>query len=145
MNWGWSIVLAFSLFGLFIGWLVFRTFQVNVDLVSKDYYQQELNYQQQIDKIVNTRALSVPLTFAQEGQRLIVQFPQRPAGEVSGQIQFFRPSDARADRMVTIALNAQRQATVATNHFARGYYKVKVHWTSDETDYFTEQAIFIQP
>ncbi|MGB3779477.1 MAG: FixH family protein [Tunicatimonas sp.] len=144
MNWGWSIVLAFSLFGLFIGWLVFRTFQETIELVSEDYYQQELGYQQQIDKMTNNQALPVPLTFSQQAQQLVVQFPAEPAAEVQGEIHLFRPSDARRDQILTIALNPQRQQIIATEGLVKGHYRVKVDWTSGDAAYYTEETVFIQ-
>jgi hypothetical protein len=144
MNWGWSIVLAFSLFGVFIVALVFRSFQETIELVSEDYYQQELGYQQQIDKMTNNQALPVPLTFSQQAQQLVVQFPVEPAEEVQGEIQLFRPSDARRDRTVTIALNPARQQIIATDQLVKGRYKIKVDWTSGEAAYYTEELIFVQ-
>ncbi len=144
MNWGWKIVFAFSLFGLFIGGLVLRSFQETIDLVSEDYYQQELGYQQQIDKIANDRSLNVPLTFVQQSQYLVVQFPDELAAEVQGEILLFRPSDALSDRNVTIALNSERQQVIATGGLIKGHYKVKVDWTSGDEAYFTEESIFIQ-
>ncbi len=145
MNWGWSILVAFSLFGLFIGWLVFRTFQETIELVSENYYQQELGYQQQIDKMTNNRALLVPLSFLQQAQQLIVQFPANPAEQVQGEIHLFRPSDARRDQTMTIALNPQRQQIIAIGGLVKGHYKVKVDWTSGDVAYYTEETIFIQP
>lgn len=144
MNWGWKIVLAFSLFGVFIGYLVFRSFQVNIDLVSEDYYQQELGYQQQIDKIANDRALTVPLTIVQQAQQLIVRFPDDLAAEVQGEIQLFRPSNASRDRTVTIALDSQRRQRIATDGLTKGHYKIKVDWTSGKFAYFTEESVFIR-
>lgn len=145
MNWGWSIVLAFSIFGLFIGWLVFRTFQETIELVSDDYYQQELVYQRQIDKMTNNQALLVPLTFSQQAQQLVVQFPAELTAEVQGKIHLFRPSDERRDQVMTIALNPQRQQIIATDGLVKGHYKVKVDWTSGDAAYYTEETIFIQP
>lgn len=144
MNWGWKIVLAFGLFGAFIGLLVFRSFQETIDLVSSDYYQQELDYQQQIDKIANDRSLNVPVTFSQQSQHLIVQFPNDLAAEVKGKIQLFRPSDARNDQIIPIALNASQQQLIATDKLAQGYYKVKVDWSSNNMAYYSEKSIFIQ-
>ncbi len=144
MNWGWKIALAFILFGFFIGILVFRSFQENIDLVSEDYYQQELGYQQQIDKIANNQALDSPLTFAQRAQQLVVQFPDDLSATVEGEIQLFCPSDMRNDRSVAIALNSDQQQIIPTSQLAKGYYKVKVDWMSGDAAYFTEESIFIQ-
>ena len=140
MNWGWKIVFAFSLFGLFIGGMVVRSFQETIDLVSEDYYQQELGYQQQIDKMANSQALRVPLTFAQQPQQLVIQFPNDGA---QGEIQLFRPSDARDDRTISIALDSQQRQIITTEGLVKGHYKVKVDWISNDVAYFTEESVFI--
>ena len=49
MNWGKSIVLSFILFAAFIGTLVTVCIRQDISLVSKDYYEEELQY----DKSVN--------------------------------------------------------------------------------------------
>ncbi|MEM9830611.1 MAG: FixH family protein [Bacteroidota bacterium] len=144
MNWGWKITIAYSLFGLFIGVLVFRSFQVNVDLVSEDYYQEELAYQNKIDKMRNERKLSQSLTFSQQSQRLAIQFPDHSTSPIQGEIRLFRPSDARFDQVYSIALDPQQRYIISTDQLAKGYYKVKVDWESGESAYYTEESIFIQ-
>jgi hypothetical protein len=54
MNWGYKIAITFILFGALIIFMVVKSFQQNIDLVTDDYYQEELKYQQQIDKLENT-------------------------------------------------------------------------------------------
>ncbi|MEM8967062.1 MAG: FixH family protein [Bacteroidota bacterium] len=144
MNWGWKIAIAFSLFGLFIGILVFRSFQTNIDLVSEDYYQEELAYQNKIDKMTNERKLRQSLTFSQQSQQLAIQFPNHSASPIQGEIHLFRPSDARFDQVYSIALDTQQQYIISTDQLAKGYYKVKVDWESGESAYYTEESIFIQ-
>ena len=58
MNWGKSIVLAFILFAVFIGVLVFVCVREDVSLVSKNYYKDDLEYQSQIDRVRNTDELA---------------------------------------------------------------------------------------
>ena len=57
MNWGKSIIAAFLFFALFIGVLVFICMKQEVSLVSKDYYKDEINYQQQIERLNNAEHL----------------------------------------------------------------------------------------
>ena len=45
MNWGKSIVLAFVLFAVFIGVLVAVCVREDISLVSRNYYNEELDYQ----------------------------------------------------------------------------------------------------
>lgn len=142
MNWGHSIIVAFTLFAGFIGYLAYQSFQQNVDLVAEDYYLQEIQYQDQINKIRNTKAARQVVTFSQENNRLIVQFPNGTSA-VNGTISLFRPSDARFDQNVTIALNDQMQQVIPTDQVTKGYYKVKVDWKAGEQAYFTEESVYI--
>ena len=57
MNWGNKIILAFTLFVIFLGVLVYRSVNNNVQLVAPDYYEQELTYQHEIDKLKNEKEL----------------------------------------------------------------------------------------
>jgi hypothetical protein len=50
MSWGKGIILVFVVFVLGIGVLVYRSMTKNIDLVTTNYYEKELKYQEQIDK-----------------------------------------------------------------------------------------------
>ena len=48
-NWGYKILLVYGLFVIGIMFLVFKSTQQKYDLVQKDYYADELKYQNVID------------------------------------------------------------------------------------------------
>lgn len=144
MNWGWSIVWVFIGFATFIGYLAVRSFQTNVDLVAEDYYQQELEYQQQIEKTANAAQLEESLKITQKDEHIIVHFPEAAIEQISGTISLFRPSDARFDHSNSISLNEQGQQRISTEKLLRGYYKVKVDWATATKDYYWEKPIFLR-
>ncbi|MFZ8343681.1 FixH family protein, partial [Staphylococcus aureus] len=49
MNWGYKLLLAFISFALIIGILVYKSINTKYDLVSTEYYKDELRYQDKID------------------------------------------------------------------------------------------------
>ena len=56
MNWGWKIALVYTLFALMtLGFVVLGSMK-KVNLVEKDYYEKEIKYQEQIDKIRNDKS-----------------------------------------------------------------------------------------
>ena len=59
-TWPVAITLIFSIFVLTLIGLVIFTSGHSVDLVSEDYYGQELAFQKQIDRIKRSRNLPVP-------------------------------------------------------------------------------------
>jgi len=142
MNWGHKIALVNIAFVGLMVFMVYQSFQVNVDLVAEDYYKQEIEYQQKIEKIQNTRELAQQLSFVQENQQLIVQFP---AGKqlLNGEISLFRPSDARFDVNTKITLDENHRQSISTTDLAKGYYKIKVDWQDGDKAYFQEESVFI--
>ena len=95
-NWGTGIVLSFIIFALSIAFIIVFPFNQKVDLVTDDYYQKELKYQEQIDKNSRTKLLDDQLTLIQNKKTLEIQYP-RDYGKISGEINFYRPSDSGKD------------------------------------------------
>jgi len=56
-NWGFGIAAFIGLFIVFISTLVYKCSQHEVDLVSANYYDLEIQYQNQINKMNNSAAL----------------------------------------------------------------------------------------
>jgi len=144
MNWGHKITLVFIAFVGLMVFMVYQSFQVNIDLVAEDYYQQELEYQQKIDKIKNTQQLSQNISLAQDNHQLIVQFPDLFEKELDGNISLFRPSDARFDVNTKITLDQNHRQSISTAEMAKGYYKVKMDWKDGDKAYYHEESIYIR-
>lgn len=143
MNWGNYIVLSFIAFGLFIGYMAVVSFQQSVDLVAEDYYQQEIAYQDHIDKVNNTRNLPGEVGIQQQNGQLSIRFPEAMS-TVSGQIILFRPSDAALDRHFEISVNDRLEQIIPTTDLVKGMYKVKVAWSNGTTDFYSEKNLFIR-
>jgi hypothetical protein len=139
-------VAAFAGFALFIGNMVRQAMQTDVDLVSKDYYQQEIAYQNHINQVKATRQLAdqVTIIHAATAGQLSLVFPAGSlAASGKGQVRFFRPSDARLDFTLPLQLNQQGQQHIRTAALAKGRWRVQLSWQADGQDYFLEQDIKI--
>lgn len=140
MNWGKSIVLAFVLFALFIGVLVTISVRQDVPLVAANYYEQELRYQEQIDRMKNTDQLAVkPVIEVVEGS-LEVRYPAM-AEITSGEVELFRPSDARLDRKYSLLPDATVQR-IDLAGLPGGMYKAKMRWSQGGKEYYLERTIY---
>ena len=81
INWGTGIGIFFACFVLYlIGNLIFSATQ-KVDLVSGDYYQQELAFQKQIDKETRTKKLPQQLQLIHGGSTIALKFPEIMKGK----------------------------------------------------------------
>lgn len=141
MNWGKSIVLAFVLFALFIGSLVVVCLRQDIPLVSRDYYDQELRYQQQLDRMNNTNQLTEKPVLQVSDHTLEIQFRQLPQIR-EGELTLFRPSDPRLDRTFTLSAKDSVQQ-IDLKEVPGGMYKARMKWKMGEKEYFLESTIYL--
>lgn len=141
MNWGHKIVVAFVLFAAFIGYMVVRAFQEDFDLVAEDYYAQEINYQDKIDKLNRTAVAEKEVLVQQVGKNVEITFP---SGNVSGEIQFYHPSRKIFDRSFPISLDVSAKQTISGEELIAGNYRVKISWENEGEEYYQQSSIYIQ-
>ena len=142
--WPKLIIAAFAGFALFIGNMVRQAMQTEVDLVSQDYYQQEIAFQKHINQVQATQALNgqVSITLAAAAEQLSLVFPAESGPEpVAGQIHFFRPSNAKLDFTLPLQLNQDHQQHIPTHSLAKGLWRVHLTWQRQGQDYFLEKVI----
>src|SRR6187455_91675 len=75
LSWGYKVTFVYIAFVAGMGFLVFKASSQKFDLVTKDYYEQELKYQQIIDQSANTSKLSAPVTIEKREGELKISFP----------------------------------------------------------------------
>ena len=142
MNWGKWIIVSFVLFAAFIGILVIICVRQDSSLVSKNYYQEELAYQQQIDRMNNTDRLEEKPTIAIAGQSLEIQFNQFNNLE-GGEVKLFRPSDLRFDKQFALHASAEKAQRFDISSFPKGMYRVKMRWSMKGKEYYIENVIIL--
>jgi hypothetical protein len=146
-RWPLTISSVYILFILaLVAFVIFSQYQ-SVDLVTKDYYAQELMYQNQIERIQRSKSLSDPVTwkYDSDDKFLTIRFPANlDPGLIHGNVLLFRPSDARMDRRIDIKLLTDGSQTVSTKHLSQGLWKLKIFWQLNQTDYYEEGTVVIR-
>ena len=140
MNWGKGIVVSFILFAVFIGVLVTVCVREDVNLVSKNYYSEELAYQQQIDRLNNTTKLESKPTFKIVGGAIEVQFSQFNVLD-KGEINLFRPSDLSLDKKFKLSNSVKTTQQFDVSSLQGGMYRVKMSWSMNGKEYYMEDMI----
>ncbi|MFD2933483.1 FixH family protein [Spirosoma flavum] len=141
MNWGKSIILVFVLFAGFIGTLVYLMTRQHVDLVSDNYYQNEIEYQQHIDRVANARHnSSTTMTYQADQQQVIFVLPSTLQ---KGEITFYRPSDSQQDFRITIPAKHPTRQVIPTKALAKGNWRVQFTWSDGQLEYYKEEQIFL--
>jgi hypothetical protein len=145
MNWGTKIALIYGGFVAFvIAMVVLCVKQNDIHLVSKEYYKEEIAYQDQIDKLTNTQQLHGQMGFQYIGEKQEVEFFfPKSLSDATGEILFFRPSDARKDVKIAVNMDEAGKQIVPVSSLNKGLWKVKVKWNAQNKDYFSEQVLII--
>lgn len=144
--WPIAIVLYFVLFisGI-VAWIAFAM-RNDMELVRPDYYEQEIRYQQQIDR-QNRAALlgdQLEVRFRPEQKTLTIGLPKTPGEEsVTGEIHLYRPSDSRLDRHIPLALDRYNAQTVELGALQAGLWKVRLAWVSGGAEYYHDQKLIL--
>ena len=144
--WPIGIIVTFALFFAGTVGLVVMAFSQKVDLVSADYYEQELKFQGQIDRVERTRHAATQATVAYDAATrcITVVLPAEQAGhEVSGRIELYRPAASGLDRAVKLAPDTQGVQRVDAAGMSPGLWKVRVSWTVEHQDYFLDQKMVV--
>ncbi|GAL85920.1 hypothetical protein MYP_3149 [Sporocytophaga myxococcoides] len=143
MSWGYRITILTLGFVSFMTFLVISAFRQEFDLVTEDYYGKELQFQNQIEKQSNQMQLKDSLSCIVSDNNVIIKFPDELIqNNITGEVLFFRPSDAGKD--VKRLINSKNGVEVFRKElFQKGYYKVQVDYSSGGKKYYYEKSIII--
>jgi nitrogen fixation protein FixH len=142
-NWGTKLTIVFALFASLIGYMVYRCTIIPVDLVTSEYYKDELVYQNVIDGTKNANGLSSAATLQKMGNDVILQLPaEMKQQQVTGTVFFYCPSNAGNDKKITLQTGDAMQV-IQSRQFAPGTYNVKIDWQAGNRHYYHEQAFKI--
>lgn len=143
MNFGNWIVVAFVLFALFIATLVTVCMRQDINLVSKEYYKDELAYQDQIERIQNTRDLKEkPVIKRINSSTLQLRF-NLEAKIQKGELILFSPSNPDLDKSFNLELSHTNTQFINIDSIQKGMYRVKLSWSAAGKQYFHEEVICI--
>jgi len=141
--WPASIIGFFIVAVIFLGSFVVWAMRQREELVSADYYEREVRYQQQLDSLNRSHALAaqVVVTFDPAQQAIFITLPA--AQGATGRVQLYRPSDARLDRELGLDLNADGVQRLDATKLLGGLWKVRVKWTANGQEYFLDQPVIV--
>jgi hypothetical protein len=142
MNFGKWIFISFVLFASFIATLVVICVRQDINLVSTDYYREELVHGKKMELISNTMALSSVPDFAINGNMLTVTFSDFSKVE-NGELRLLRPSDAKLDRKFLITPKGNVKQTYALEVWHEGLYRASMQWRMDGKEYYYEKLIVL--
>ena len=143
MNWGWKITVFMGAFIAFIMTMVFMAFGNKIDLVSEDYYQKELDFQEMIDAKHNAKSIEQEVSVKQTENGLELVFPESFNEKITeGEITFFRPDNSALDQKKVLSL-ANHKQLVPYEGFKPGFYSVFIDFKVNGKAYHIEKSLHL--
>lgn len=144
LNWGTGIVIAFVLFIGFILYFVIKTStnsKYDYDLVAKEYYKDELEYQQKIDKFENTKKNNYQIKVEVVDEGIQLTFPDSITHkDIKGMVSLYRPSNQKLDREIPISLS-NSSLLIPKIVLVDGRWDIHVEWSYKDTEFLFKKSI----
>ena len=142
LSWGYKIMFVYIAFVAGMGFLVFKASSQKFDLVTKDYYDQELKYQRVIDQAANSSRLSAPVTVDRKEGEIKISFPDEMKNKKKTvDFYLYYAADAKKDFRKSFELNENVLAQ-ALPVGMKGMYELKLTWEAEGVEYYFEQKLF---
>lgn len=128
-----------------IAWVIFCSHH-RVDLVAADYYEQEIRYQDQMDRTHRAASLQVPakIDYDDVTRHITISLPTELARqELKGWVQLYRPSAASKDQKFPLQVDATGAQSINAQKLSDGLWHVRVSWNANGSDYFCEQKLVV--
>ncbi|MEB2781933.1 FixH family protein [Algoriphagus persicinus] len=141
MDWGKGIVLTIIGFVALIMTMVVISVRMDgIELVTENYYEEEIKYQDRIDESNSALELDREVIFYDAPSK-VMQL-DLPNGTI-GSLQLFRPSDSSLDQKINVEVTHSGKTEVSLKELKTGYWKIQLSWTEDGVDHYQEEEITI--
>lgn len=144
IKWSTGIVIAIAAFITFIMVMVVTMVSDNAynhDLVTDNYYQKELKYQDNIDATKNLHKLEYPLAIQKVSDGVEVVFPKDLTPEkIKGKVFLYRPSNKTLDSEIEINTN-QHSLVISDEALVSGRWDIVIDFTYNNQKYFYKEQI----
>lgn len=144
INWGTGIIIAFIGFMCFILYFVIKVNtdkKYDHDLVTEDYYKEELDFQNDINKETDAKNLSENISLNKNENGLLIAFPETfIVNNISGKVFLYRPSNKQLDFEVPISLS-DHNLLIPDKRLLDGRWNIKVDWQYNGKSYLYKKEI----
>lgn len=143
-DWGTGIVITIIIFLIISFAMIFHFINQKVDLVTDNYYEKTLVYQNQIDEAERSREFDKEIKLEYSDNQLKFVFPDSGEKGISnGKVYFYRPSDSNKDFKSDFELNENSELLLDASKIEKGYWKVYLNWMMKGEHYSVERTVMI--
>lgn len=136
-TWGHGIMVALGCFMIFIMSLIFFAGDMG-EMVTEDYYEKTINYQDDIDAVKRANALAVTPSITQQANGFMIRFGEAVQ---SGDVYFLRSENSKKDIVKPLKLNANNEMLIHSVDLINGEYEVSLRWKQNNEDYLLKERV----
>tara|TARA_R100001377_G_scaffold84943_2_gene69711 strand:- start:61 stop:507 length:447 start_codon:yes stop_codon:yes gene_type:complete len=144
INWGTGMVLAMIGFISFIMFFVIKMStddKYQHDLVTEDYYQQELKVQGNMEREQDGNKLVQNVRYKKTEEGILIIFPDSlNITDITGKVFLYRPSNKQFDFETPISLSNQN-LLIPDNRLLGGRWNLTVDWQYKGNSYRFKKEI----
>ncbi|MFZ4931458.1 FixH family protein [Chryseobacterium sp. Mn2064] len=137
-SWGHGVVIALLAFIVFIlsMMFLFPNGQKNSEMVTDNYYEEELKYQDVIDAKKKADDLQEKPVYSQDKNGIKITFPKEyDNSNTTVKFVLNRTDDQNLDIKKSVQLDASKSFVIPSQILKVGNYTLRLTWTKDKTDY----------
>ncbi|WP_185878069.1 FixH family protein [Blattabacterium cuenoti] len=139
LGWDTSIILSMVTFMSFIIYIAFFFPNIESQLVSEKYYEDELKYQEIINEKKNASKLSDKINILTSSTGINIIFH---ISNGYGSIKLFRYSSKDLDLIRYFDLSTRKKLFINKKFLKKGYYKVIIRFKNNKVKYFIEKNLY---
>jgi nitrogen fixation protein FixH len=142
-NWGTGIFVFYCLFASVLFFSVYKSTQYDHSLVVDNYYEQDLAYQDQFDRIANSKALvqKVKIELQTPTKQVKLAFPADLSAPLTGKLLFYKANNKALDWELPLMTDGDNQMLVSIGQLPPGRWKLQIHWEAGGKAYYDEKIL----
>jgi nitrogen fixation protein FixH len=140
MNWGWKIVVVYAVFVTGIMYLVIKARHQNFDMVEKNYYQRELEFEKKLEASRNYASLGQEVQVSLIGEQVSLTFPHTVN---NGELWLYCTHDSHQDIRQPILTDTNDMISVPVSGLSTGNYLVQCMWNENGRDYYFQHSLYL--
>jgi nitrogen fixation protein FixH len=110
-------------------------------LVTEDYYQEELAYQNEIDAEANASSFASGFRIIKNDRGLSIEIPEElRQQELKGTMSLYRPSNKHLDFDLEISLS-NSHLLIPDERLLGGRWDIKLRWSDKDKNYLIKKSI----
>ncbi|MEZ4685821.1 MAG: FixH family protein [Bacteroidia bacterium] len=140
---GKKIAIVYTLFAVGMVGMVIWSTKFDVNLVTENYYEKEVDHDAKMQAVANSSKLEIPLDikYTPAEGKITLRFPEA-FSRVEGKVLLYCISDRKQDKEFDIEVSESLQE-LNVEGYKPGRWTVKVDWHGDGMRYYDEKNVLL--